>query len=160
MDILARMRLVAVVAVLMTLGATGCGGDEQPREDPGAFVKTLVRTVYRHQAGAAWETLHPLHRETVTRARYVECERKAPLEGEVRSIAVVSVQDVQATVPGQDEQVPSKAVEVRYLLKLPGIAEPQPVTHTAHVFAVEGHWAWVIGPGDYASYAAGSCPAG
>ncbi len=153
-------RHAALVALAGTLAVAGCGGSDEPSDDPGAFATSLVRTVYRHEPGAAWQTLHPLHRKVVSRARYVQCERKAPLEGEVRSIAVVSVSDEQATVPGWTKLVQSKAVMVRYLLKLPGIASAQPITHTVHVFAVDGHWAWVIGPTDYASYATGSCPSG
>jgi hypothetical protein len=154
-------RLAALLVLAVALAAAGCGSDTPatPNDDPGAFVSTLVRMLFRQESGGAWETLHPLHRSTVSRERYVECERRAPLQGEVRQIEVLSVRDEPATVPGQEEPQPSKAVTVRLTLKLPGLATPGPVTHTAHLFAVDGRWAWVIGPTDFASYAIGECPA-
>jgi hypothetical protein len=150
------------VAVVLVAAAAGCGGDGSatPKEDPGAFVSALLRTLFHEQSGVAWQSLHPLHRSVVPRQRYVRCERRAPLPGEVRRIDIVSVHEEPATVPGRSKPEPSTAVTVRVLLKLPEFATPQPVTHTAHLFAVHGRWAWVIGPGDYASYAAGRCPAG
>jgi hypothetical protein len=157
-----RSALVLLAVAGAIAVAAGCGGDDSaaPAEDPGAFVTTLVGTLFREQTGRAWESLHPLHREAVTRERYVECERRAPLPGQVRRIEVVSVREEPSVVPGREEPEPSTAVTVRVLLSLPEIPEPQHVTHTAHLFAVEGRWAWVIGPGDYASYARGRCPAG
>jgi hypothetical protein len=155
-------RLPALAAlILVVLAAAGCGADEAapPRDDPGAFVRTLVRTLFREESAAAWASLHPLHRDAVSRERYVECERQAPLPGEVRRIEIVSVRDEPSVVPGRAEPEPSKAVTVRVTLKLPEFTAPQPVTHTAHVFAVDGRWAWVIGPTDYARYASGRCPA-
>ena len=44
------------------------------------------------------------------------------------------------------------------VLALPGFSQPEPITHTAHVFNVHGHWTWVIGAGDFPAYAAGTCP--
>src|SRR5262245_58123031 len=154
------VRALAVVVVCCVLAVAGCGGDDSPGEDPGAFVTSVVRTLYKGQSGDAWELLHPDHRAAVPKERYVECERKAPLEGQVRRIEVVSVEDAPATVPGESEEIPSKAVTIRITLKLPGIPDAQPVTHTAHVFAVDGKWAWVIGPTDYATYLSGACPTG
>jgi hypothetical protein len=157
-----RVALLVVVALGLTAVAAGCGSDEPdtPRADPGVFVSTLLRTLFREESGTAWDSLHPLHREAVSRRRYVECERQAPLPGEVRRIEIVSVRDEPSVVPGRAEPEPSKAVTVRVTLKLPEFTTPQPVTHTAHVFAIDGRWAWVIGPTDYARYASGRCPAG
>jgi hypothetical protein len=136
----------------------GCGGDAKPDQDPGDFVRALVRNLYQGKSGAAWESLHPLHKAKVPRARYVACERLEPLEGDVRRFDVVKIADSPSTIPGSGDEVDSTAVTFRVLLALPGL-QPQPVEHTAHVFAVDGHWTWVIGPDDYAAYAAGSCPA-
>lgn len=147
---------LALLAVLAL--AAGCGGGGKPAQDPGDFVRTLVRNLYHGRSGTAWETLHPLHKATVSRARYIECERLEPLEGDVRRFDVVRVADGPSTIPGSGDEVDGTAVTFRVLLALPGL-QPQPVTHTAHVFAVDGHWTWVIGPDDFAAYAAGDCPA-
>src|SRR4030095_5551957 len=98
------MALTWMAATVAALVAAGCGGgDGTPSQDPGVVVSTLVRTLYRGESGVAWEWLHPQHRETVTRERYVECERRAPLVGELRRIAVLAVQDAQWIGPGPDE---------------------------------------------------------
>jgi len=144
----------------MALATTGCGGDEVPNEDPGAFVRSVVAKLYAGDSATAWEALHPRHQEAVPRARYVRCERLAPLQEELRHIEVVGISDSPSTVPGDGRAVDSKAVEVTLLVKLRDVEEPQEITHTVHVFAVDGRWAWVIGPTDFASYASGRCPNG
>ncbi len=154
------MRRVAIALVCVALVAAGCGGDDPPSEDPGAFASSLVTEIYAGRSGPAWDTLHPRHQEVVSRARYVECERLAPLAERLRRVEVVRVADAPSTVPGDPEEVRSKAVDVRLTLTLPGVEQPQDITHTVHLFAVDGRWAWVIGPTDFASYASGNCPAG
>jgi hypothetical protein len=151
------MRRWSVGLLAVALLAAGCGGGGKPAQDPGDFVRALVRNLYQGKSGVAWETLHPLHKAKVSRARYVACERLEPLPGRIRGFYVVRVKDAPSTVPGSGDEVDSTAVTFRVLLALPGL-QPQPVTHTAHVFAVAGHWTWVIGPDDYAAYAAGDCP--
>jgi hypothetical protein len=94
----------------------------------------------------------------VTRERYVSCERKSPLEGDLKRFEVVRVRSEPSPIPGGEETAPSTAVTFRVTLKLPGLPKAQPITHTAHVFAVGDRWAWVIGPSDFAVYAAGRCP--
>ncbi len=144
----------------MALAIAGCGGNEAPSEDPGAFVRSVVSDLYSGDTGTAWDALHPRHQAAVPRDRYVECERQAPLQEKLRHIEVVGINDAPSTVPGEDGAVDSKAVEVTLLVKLPDVEEPQEITHTVHVFAVDGRWAWVIGPNDFASYTSGRCPGG
>ena len=154
---LQRVRRGFLLLLAAVVLASGCGGSAKPDEDPGDFVRVLVRDLFQGKSGAAWDNLHPLHKAKVTRARYVACERLEPLPGDVRRFDVVRVADSPSTVPGSGDEVDSTAVTFRVLLALPGL-QPQPVTHTAHVFAVDGRWTWVIGPDDYAAYAAGDCP--
>lgn len=151
-------RLAVLAALAVALATAGCGGAETPAEDPGAFVRSVVAEIYAGDSAAAWEVLHPRHQAAVPRARYVECERQAPLREKLRHIEVVGISDSPSTVPGEDGAVDSKAVDLTLLVKLPQVEEPQEITHTVHVFAVDGRWAWVIGPNDFASYASGRCP--
>ncbi len=148
---------LAAVALLAVLAVAGCGGSSAPDEDPAAFAVTLLRQLDRGQSGSAWDELHPLHQQAVTRARYVRCERTDPISGDVTSIDVVGVEQEPAMVPGRDGEETSTAVELRYRLKLPGTAA-QTNDLTVHLFPVDGRWAWVIGPSDYAAYVAGRCP--
>jgi hypothetical protein len=93
----------------------------------------------------------------VPRARYVRCERGDPIHGDVTSVDIVDVKEESARVPGRGSDETSTAVELRYRLELPGRAA-QSNDLVVHLFAVGGRWAWVIGPTDYAAYAAGRCP--
>jgi hypothetical protein len=149
----AAVLLLAALALL-----AGCGGEDAPDEDPGSFAVTLLRQLDRGDAASAWEELHPLHQETVTRAQYVRCERGDPIQGDVTSVDVLDVKTEPARVPGRGSDETSTAVALRYRLKLPGRAA-QANDLVVHLFAVDGRWAWVIGPSDYADYAAGRCPA-
>ena len=95
----------------------------------------------------------------MSRSRYIACERLEPLQGDMRRFEVVEVADTPSTIPGSADEVDSTAVTFRVTLALPGLT-PQPVTHTAHVFPVDGRWTWVIGPDDFAAYAAGAARRG
>jgi hypothetical protein len=148
---------LAAVALLAVLALAGCGGSGTPDEDPGTFAVTLLRQLDRGESGSAWDELHPLHQEAVTRDRYVRCEQTDPISGDVTSIDVVRVTKEPATVPGKDGEESSTAVELRYRLKLPG-STARSNDLVVHLFPVDGRWAWVIGPSDYAAYAAGRCP--
>ena len=155
---------LATIVLAAALASAGCGGggggaDARPKEPPGHFVQTFVGELYRGETGKAWDLLHPIQQAKVPRAKYVACEREAPLQGTAQRIDVIRVVDVQAEIPGGAGKVPSTAVTFRVLLALPGYSKPQPITHTAHVFNVHGRWAWVIGPNDFPAYAAGICPA-
>jgi hypothetical protein len=140
------------------LALAGCGGGADEPGDPGTFVTTLIQDLGSGQTGKAWDLLHPLHREKVPRARYVECESRDPFGGTVTKVDVLEVKKEPATIPGQFGQRPSTAVTVGVTLDVPEAAQPEKFTLTAHVFEEDGEWAWVIGPVDYASYMKGSCP--
>jgi hypothetical protein len=147
-------RLVPLLAVL---ALAGCGGGDEPG-DPGQFVTTLIEDLGDGRTGKAWDLLHPLHREKVPRARYIECESRDPFGGTVTAVDVLEVKKEPATIPGQFGQTPSTAVTVGVTLAVPDTAAPEKFTLTAHVFETDGKWAWVIGPVDYAAYMTGNCP--
>ena len=148
---------VVVLAVVVAGVAVGCGGSDAPDQDPGEFATTLLRQLDRGDAADAWDELHPLHQETVSRSRYVSCERGDPIQGTVTNVDVVDVKEEPARVPGRGADETSTAVELRYRLTLPGGAS-QSNDLVVHLFPVDGRWAWVIGPSDFAAYAAGRCP--
>ena len=156
------MRIVRAVRraalVLASLALAGCGGGDDEPEDAGAFVTTLIRDLGSGRSASAWESLHPLHREQVPRARYVECESGDGFGGTVTTVDVLEVKEEPATIPGQFGERPSTAVTVGVTLDVPESDEPERFTLTAHVFPVDGEWSWVIGPVDYAAYMTGNCP--
>lgn len=157
------MRAAGFLSSLFVLALVGCGGSDEavrPQEPAGHFIRTIVTELYRGETGKAWDRLHPFQQSKVSRERYISCERAAPLQGTVKRIDIVRVADARAVIPGRSGKAESTAVTIRILLALPGFAKPQPITHTAHVFNVRGHWAWVIGKNDFPAYAAGTCPGG
>ena len=145
--------------LLALLAVAGCGGGKAEPEQPGAFVQALIRDLGNGETAKAWESLHPLHRERVPRARYVECESRDGFGGTVTKITVLDVKREPATIPGQFGTRPSTAVTVGVTLDVPDSDEPERFTLTAHVFDTDGKWSWVIGPVDYAAYMTGNCPA-
>ena len=147
----------AVLLLSLTIALAGCGGDDEPEQTPEAFVTTLIRQLGNGQTSAAWEELHPEHRERVPRQLYVRCEKGDPFGGEVEKIDVLEVKPEPATVPGTFGERPSTAVTVGVTLK-PEAGQTERFSMTAHVFENDGRWSWVIGPVDFASYMAGQCP--
>lgn len=146
------------VLLLASLALASCGDSDEP-ENAGAFVTTLIRDLGSGETTKAWESLHPLHRERVPRARYVECESRDGFGGSVTEVNVLDVKQEPATIPGQFGKQPSTAVTVGVALDVPESDEPERFTLTAHVFDTNGEWSWVIGPVDYAAYMTGNCPA-
>lgn len=151
-----RVRVLLPLPVSLALLAAGCGGG--PKADPGAFVQTLLHELEQGRPGAAWETLHPLHQETVPRALYVRCERSAGFGGKLTNLDVLEVKQEDATIPGVFGPKPSTAVTVGVTVAPDGGGAAERFTITAHLFEADGELAWVIGPVDYASYQAGRCP--
>jgi hypothetical protein len=147
------------VSLLLAVALAGCGGGGEPKEEPGVFVSGLIRELGRGDAAGAWESLHPEHQAKVPRALYVRCERGDGFGGTVTKIDVLEVKPEPATVPGTFGEVESTAVTVGVTLAVPEAEKPERFTLTAHVFETDGHWSWVIGPVDYASYLTGRCPA-
>ncbi len=144
--------------LLLSLALASCGGTDEP-ENAGTFVTTLIRDLGSGETAKAWESLHPLHRERVSQARYVECESGDGFGGSVTEVNVLDVKQEPATIPGQFGKQPSTAVTVGVALDVPDSEEPERFTLTAHVFDTDGKWSWVIGPVDYAAYMTGTCPA-
>lgn len=141
--------------LIVALALAGCGGDGDPG-DPGEFVRTLIQDLGRGETGKAWQALHPLHRERVSRALYVRCEGDDAFGGTVTKVDVLEVKEEPASIPGQPGDRPSTAVTVGITLVTAEADER--FTLTAHVFESEGAWTWVIGPVDYAAYRTGTCP--
>ena len=148
----------SVPLLVALLAFAGCGGSDEPEQTPEAFVTTLIRQLGRGQSAAAWEALHPGHRERVPRQLYVRCEQGDGFGGEVTKIEVLEVKPEPWTIPGGFGERPSTSVTVGISLKVPDVEVPERVSLTAHVFEVEGGWSWVIGPVDFASYMRGRCP--
>jgi hypothetical protein len=152
------VRIVRVAALLLAVIAlAGCGGSDGP-EKPGAFVTALLQDLGAGETAKAWEQLHPLHQAKIPRDRYVECEGKDGFGGTVTKVNVLAVKKEPATIPGQFGERPSTAVTVGITLDVPESEEPERLTLTAHIFDIDGKWAWVVGPVDYAAYMTGNCP--
>lgn len=140
------MRAAALLFAVVALA--GCGGEDETAPE---FATRVIGLLGEAQAGAAWDELHPAHREAVPRRLYVRCEGGDGLGGAVAEIDVAGVREERAAVPGRGDE-PGTEVAVR--LRIGG----EPVELDMHVFDVDGEWTWVIGANDYAAYAAGRCP--
>lgn len=147
----------AALSLLLALVQSGCGGGETEFDPgPAAFAQALIRQQVAGNAGAMYDTLHPLHRAVVPRALYLRCERGNRPAGEITSIEVDRVRDEPAAIPGADE-APSSAVSLRVSLRPPEATSPEEVDVTLYIFETDEGRAWALGEEDYAAYAGGNC---
>jgi hypothetical protein len=155
-----RVALAALSATL-ALCAAGCGGgstDAAPTQDPGAFLREVVRERATGEYGRAWDALHPSHKLAVSRRRYVLCELLTPLPGRLESIRVLGVKDEPVVIAGQHDSTPSKAVTLRVSVQVPFFTKRVKVTTTSHAVAVHGHWTWLLTRDNFETYRAKGCP--
>ena len=185
---MARVPAALAVAVLLCFCGLGCGGDDdedqasppgtgtqstatedeattteaedaEPDQDAGDFLKEIIEQRAFGQNGRAWETLHPLHQEVVSRTDFVNCGGQEEV-----SIEIVNVEEVEEydeplqMIPGETAEVPTKAVTLRIEYDIPTLEDTQTETATLHAVAVEGEWRWILPPDDYEAYEAGECP--
>jgi hypothetical protein len=127
---------------------------------PAQLAVRVVTRSLNGTYGAQWDLLHPKYKAVVTRARFVQCERKA-----AAGVGPIEIVDVSA----EGTRV------IRAKLPLLGTANVSDVTlaiiyrkgkqTTSQVAEVDslwvsnrGHWVRVYAQTDYAAYKAGKCP--
>ena len=148
------MRLLALVALAAFLA--GCGSSSSaPKDDPGAFAKSVVRLIVMNQYSRAWQDMHPTDQAVASHDEYVSCEQSSPVQATPTSMEVVGVSDVSVGL-GDGKYLQSKAVKIR--LVFPGSAS-NVLVHTVHVVASGGRWKWILPAWRYRDYKANICPA-
>ena len=132
-----------VVGIVSAL-ATGCGGaaTATPREQPGVFVKRVLREEINGQWGRQWSELHPAHQRLITRAQYIACSRGMGTNiGQGKEIfRVVDVRDEPIHVQDVPEHN-SKVVTID--LHVSGNSAP--LTYRVHAVDDGGRWTWILG---------------
>ena len=147
---------IALLALALALVAGGCGASA-PDEQPVEFLEALFGHLYRGEHGLAWDSLYAPHQEVVTRKRYVACESNTPaFPGKLEGVEVLKEREEDWQVAGEEEPRESTAVTYRITVSLAG--EPERVTGTGHLVAVDGAWHWILNPSDFRAYRAGRCP--
>lgn len=132
---------------------------KEPNQDPGDFIKALIERNSRGQHARVWEALHPAHKEIAPRSKFVECRNEAEVAGlELESVEILEVYDEPVTIPGQANEIESKAITYKITASVPLLDEPQSVTDTGHLIAVDGEWTWMLDAGHFEAYRAGTCP--
>jgi hypothetical protein len=135
----------ACIAVSFVVGAlaTACGGAStaKPHEQPGDFVKRVLREEVNGQWGRQWTELHPAHQLLISRAQYVECSRQmgTNIAQGKEIFRVIDVRDEPIHVQDVPEQS-SKVVTIT--LRVSGKA---PQTYRVHAVEDAGRWAWILG---------------
>jgi hypothetical protein len=136
-------RHACIVAGIVSALATACGGatTAKPREQPGDFVKRVLREEINGQWGRQWSELHPAHQQLISRAQYVECSRQmgTNIAKGKETFHVIDVRDEAIHVQGVPERS-SKVVTIT--LRVSGKA---PETYRVHAVDDSGRWAWILG---------------
>lgn len=154
------MRTGAVLVVLAAAFAAGCGGGGEsaaPAQRPVEFLEVLFGHLYRGEHAQAWSSLYPAHQEVVPRREYVACERRTPpFTGTLERVELLAAREERWRVAGEERPRESTAVTYRITVSLDG--DPERVTGSGHLVAVDGAWHWILKPSDFDAYRAGRCP--
>jgi hypothetical protein len=140
-----RTRQACIVAgiIIVAALATACGGATmaKPHEQPGDFVKRVLREEVNGQWGRQWSELHPAHQLLITRAQYVECSQQmgTNIAKGKETFRVIDVRDEPIHVQDVPEQT-SKVVTIT--LRVSG---KTPQTYRVHAVDDSGRWAWILG---------------
>jgi len=135
-----------------TLLLAGCDGDVDPARTPAGMAQAqLLEDLYNGRVQKAYDALHPAYRRIVTRARFVDCTRKAGLGG-LDSIEILNVYDDPVRLPS-GKSVKAKAVRVR-LKSSAGDTTP----FVNHEVKVGKRWLWILNRPALEVYATGKCP--
>lgn len=143
------------LVLLLLAGAlvAGCGAtSKQPKADPGAFATKVVGLIVHNKYSAVWGDLHSADKQVAPSSEYVGCEIRNPVIAVPRTVKVLSVKDESIGI-GDGTFVDSKAVAIRL-----GFAGDFNVTHTVHVVADHGKWAWILPAWRYRDYKGDTCP--
>jgi hypothetical protein len=137
-----KMFACLVVGIVGAL-ATACGGAtaSQPHEQPGVFVKRVLREEIKGQWGRQWGELHPAHQRLITRAQYVACSSQmgTNIARGNETFRVIDVRDEAIHVQDVPERT-SKVVTIT--LSVSGKA---PLTYRVHAVDDSGRWTWILG---------------
>jgi hypothetical protein len=130
------------VSIIVSALAAACGGSTtaaKPREQPGDFVKRILREEINGQWGRQWSELHPAHQQLISQAQYVQCSRQmgTNIAKGTETFNVIDVRDEPIHVQGVPERS-SKVVTIT--LRVSGKA-PQ----TYRAVDDKGRWAWILG---------------
>jgi hypothetical protein len=138
--------------VLAVILLAGCGAAAKPKDDPGAFAKSVVGLIVHNKYSAVWDDLHPVDQKVAPSPEYIGCETRSPVIAVPRTVKVLRVTDESIGI-GNGSFVDSKAVAVRL-----GFAGGFKLTHTVHVVADHGKWTWILPAWRYRDYKADACP--
>jgi hypothetical protein len=127
---------------------------------PASFAQRVIAEIAGNDYDAAWQTLYPNHQRVAPQAVYVQCELQSPIPGQLDSVRVVRVTDVNLRVPGSDERLSMKAVSVRIRIVDRALGASVVVRHTVHVVNVGGSWRWILPAPRYELNRDGGCGGG
>lgn len=147
---------VAAAVVAAALAVAGCGGSDAakaPTEDPGAVMRTVVRSELSGHRERSYKLLVREQRRAVAADFYRSCAPGSTMRLADVRIGIVGVHDEVFSVPGLGK-TPTKAVHYRIVVQGGGA----PIDDTGHLIAQEGHWRWTLSAASFSSFRQGYCP--
>src|SRR5438128_913975 len=123
-----------------------------PLDSAGTFLLSEVSAKVGGDWSRAWQSLYPGHQRVAPFSTFVRCERATPFPAPLKSIRVLRARPDLVRVPGLARPLAGAAVTVGVSLRWYGTRDPIAWTHTFHLVAVNGRWAWLLSPSRYELY--------
>ena len=149
---LAGAALVLAVAAPSAVAGGSGSADVPPLRSAGPFLLSEVSAKVAGNWGTVWRSLYPRHQRVAPLAAFVRCERETGFPGPMKSLRVIRARAALVRVPGEGRPVPGASVTVAIELGSYGPRDAIAWTHTFHLAAVHGRWAWLLSPSRYRLY--------
>lgn len=147
------VKRAALALLLAAVALTGCGGETDPATTPAGRAQVdYLEDLYNGRFGPAYDALHPVHKQIVSRSLFTDCAVSTIPTGQLDSIEVLDVFDDPIQLSDTDEEQ-AKAVRVRLTSN-----DGKSVTFVSHEVKVGDRWYWVLNDSAIRAYQAGRCP--
>jgi len=150
-----QVKRAALAVLLAATALAGCGGDVDPATTPAGRAQVeYLEELYDGRFGQAYASLHPVHKQIVSRSLFSDCAADTIPVGQLDSIEVLDVFDDPVQISDTEEQQ-AKAVRVRLTS-----ADGKSITFVNHEVKDGDRWYWILNESAISAYKAGRCPSG
>jgi hypothetical protein len=156
----AARRVVRPLVLAVALVALAFPAAASSASSPALLAERVAKSSFKGAFGAQWDILHPTFKRVVSRARFIQCERKAAAgigKLDIKSVNAEGTRVFSIKLPllGKRE-VNGVGLAITY--RRAGEKQDRIVEVELFWVAHRGKWARILVPADYQAYKAGRCP--